>query len=99
MLRQQRRAGSAGGAMPRRRIFEKRLHLPISDALLARVDSVLRPEEVRAALIREAVEKEVTRRERKAIEATLSQEKQIRDQRVRQLQRRERKPPKPRIKP
>jgi hypothetical protein len=52
-------------SMPRRKVFERRLNLPITDALLARIDAVLRSDmgEVRVGFIRTAIERELERRE------------------------------------
>jgi hypothetical protein len=51
--------------MPRRKVFERRLNLPITEALLARIDAVLHSDmgEVRVGFIRTAVEQELKRRE------------------------------------
>ena len=52
--------------MPRRKVFEKNINLPITDAQLARIEAVLHTAtgEVRVAFIRTAIERELERRER-----------------------------------
>ena len=51
--------------MPRRKVFEKNINLPITDAQLARIEAVLHTAtgEVRVAFIRTAIERELERRE------------------------------------
>ena len=51
--------------MPPRKVFERRLNLPITNALLARIDGVLHSDmgEVRVQFIRKAIEGELERRE------------------------------------
>jgi metal-responsive CopG/Arc/MetJ family transcriptional regulator len=49
--------------MGRRKIFSNRLTVPISDELLERVDAVLLSDENRLDMIRDAVTREVIRRE------------------------------------
>ena len=51
--------------MPRRKVFEKNINLPITDAQLARIEAVLHTDtgEVRVAFIRTAIERELERRE------------------------------------
>jgi hypothetical protein len=53
------------GRMPRRKVFETNINLPITGAQLARIAAVLRVEvgEARAAFIRHAIEVELQRRE------------------------------------
>jgi hypothetical protein len=53
--------------MPRRKVFEKTINLPITDAQLARIEAVLHTDtgEVRVAFIRTAIERELERREAK----------------------------------
>jgi hypothetical protein len=52
--------------MPRRKVFEKNINLPITDAQLARIEAVLHTAtgEVRVAFIRTAIERELERREK-----------------------------------
>jgi hypothetical protein len=54
------------GRMPRRKVFEKTINLPITDAQLARIEAVLHKDtgEVRVGFIRTAIERELERRER-----------------------------------
>jgi hypothetical protein len=51
--------------MPRRKVFEKTINLPITDAQLARIEAVLHTDtgEVRVGFIRTAIERELERRE------------------------------------
>ena len=49
--------------MGRRKIFSNRLTVPISDELLERIDAVLLSDENRLDMIRDAVTREVIRRE------------------------------------
>jgi hypothetical protein len=62
-------SGDAGtkAHMPRRRIFERQLNLPMTQAVLDRIDAVLRRDvgEIRTTFIRTAVEHEIERREQK----------------------------------
>jgi hypothetical protein len=53
------------GRMPRRKVFETNINLPITSAQLARIAAVLRTDvgEGRAAFIRDAIEKELQQRE------------------------------------
>jgi hypothetical protein len=52
--------------MPRRKVFEKTINLPITDAQLARIEAVLHKDtgEVRVSFIRTAIEEELKRREK-----------------------------------
>lgn len=45
--------------------FPDRITLPLAEGVLARIDAVLEPGEPRLDLIREAIERELKRRERK----------------------------------
>ena len=63
--------------MPRRKVFQRNINLPITDAQLARIEAVLHTDtgEVRVGFIRAAIERELERREaqkRKAGAAPLS---------------------------
>jgi hypothetical protein len=50
--------------MARRKIFEIRINLPLSQELITRIDAVLGSEEYRTGLIREALRRELERREK-----------------------------------
>ena len=50
--------------MTRRKIFEVRVTLPITADLLARVDAALEPDEYRVDFIRDALKRELERRQR-----------------------------------
>jgi hypothetical protein len=52
--------------MPRRKVFETKINLPITDAQLARIEAVLHKAtgEVRVSFIRTAIERELERREK-----------------------------------
>lgn len=50
----------------RKKQWTERIQLPLAEGTTARIDSVLADDEVRLDLIREAIEKEIKRRERKA---------------------------------
>jgi hypothetical protein len=52
--------------MPRRKVFQRNINLPITDAQLARIEAVLHKDtgEVRVGFIRTAIERELERRER-----------------------------------
>jgi hypothetical protein len=65
------------GRMPRRKIFERQLNLPMTAAILARIDAVLRHDigEVRTTFIRHAVEQELKKRELARREKTRSRGK------------------------
>jgi metal-responsive CopG/Arc/MetJ family transcriptional regulator len=52
--------------MARRKIFEIRINLPLSEELITRIDAVLGPEEYRTGLIREGLRRELERREKLA---------------------------------
>jgi hypothetical protein len=52
--------------MGRKRINEEQMPARFSAGTLARIDNVLQPKEKRADLLREAVEREIERRERRA---------------------------------
>lgn len=54
----------------RKKCFETRLTLPLSDATVERIDAVLADGEPRLELIRGAIEVEVVRRERAAKRST-----------------------------
>jgi hypothetical protein len=60
--------GDAGtkSRMPRRKIFERQLNLPMTGILLSRIDAALRHDigEVRTTFIRDAIERELQRREK-----------------------------------
>ena len=51
--------------MGRKKLWTERLTLPISTEMLERLDALLDEGEVRLDLIREAIEKELKRRERR----------------------------------
>ena len=48
--------------MPRRKLFEARVNLPLTADLLAAVDAVVEPDETRVDLIRKAIKLELERR-------------------------------------
>jgi metal-responsive CopG/Arc/MetJ family transcriptional regulator len=49
--------------MPRRRLFEVRINLPLTAELLARVDAALESDEYRVDFVRDALKRELERRE------------------------------------
>lgn len=51
--------------MGRKKLWDERLTLPISTEMLERIDGLLAKDEARLDLIREALERELKRRERK----------------------------------
>jgi hypothetical protein len=51
--------------MGRKKEFPVRITLPISDEMAVRLDGLLEEDEARVDLIREAIERELKRRERK----------------------------------
>ncbi len=55
--------GTSGG-MPRAKQFPNRLTLPLTDEMLARTDAALVEGEARVELIRQALDRELKRRER-----------------------------------
>jgi len=48
----------------RKKEYPDRITLPLADGVLARVDAVLSPAEPRLDMIREAIEREIKRRQR-----------------------------------
>lgn len=48
----------------RRKEFDEQLRLPLAAGVTARIDAVLEPEEPRLDMIRDAIEREIKRRER-----------------------------------
>ncbi len=52
-----------GNRMARRKIFEARVNLPITAELLARIDATLESDEYRVDFIRDALKRELERRE------------------------------------
>jgi metal-responsive CopG/Arc/MetJ family transcriptional regulator len=52
--------------MGRKKVWTERITLPLTTETLERLDSLLGEKEVRLDLIREAIEKELKRRERKS---------------------------------
>jgi metal-responsive CopG/Arc/MetJ family transcriptional regulator len=50
--------------MPRRKLFESRIHLPLTADLLARIDAAREADEYRVDFIRNAVKRELDRREK-----------------------------------
>jgi hypothetical protein len=50
--------------MGRRKEFDESLRVPLAAGTTARMDAVLEPDEPRLTLIREAIEREIKRRER-----------------------------------
>jgi predicted transcriptional regulator len=53
-------------AMGRKKLWTARLTLPLTDEVVGRMDAALAEGEARLDLIREAIERELKRRERKA---------------------------------
>jgi metal-responsive CopG/Arc/MetJ family transcriptional regulator len=53
------------GHMPRRKLFEERVNLPLTTDLLARMDAALEADEYRLDFIRDAIKRELERRERR----------------------------------
>ena len=53
-----------GLAVGRKKLFGTRITLPLSEGMLERIAAVLKPGEVRLDFIREAIERELKRRER-----------------------------------
>jgi metal-responsive CopG/Arc/MetJ family transcriptional regulator len=49
--------------MPRRKLFEARINLPLTADLLARLDAALRSDEYRVDFVRDAIKRELERRE------------------------------------
>jgi hypothetical protein len=49
--------------MPRRKLFEARINLPLTADLLARIDAALRSDEYRVDFVRDAIKRELDRRE------------------------------------
>ena len=49
--------------MPRRKLFEARVNLPLTADLLARIDAALRSDEYRVDFVRDAIKRELERRE------------------------------------
>jgi metal-responsive CopG/Arc/MetJ family transcriptional regulator len=54
----------------RKKLFPVRITLPLTAAMAARIDALLQRDEVRLDLIREAIERELERRERAAKKAS-----------------------------
>jgi hypothetical protein len=52
--------------MGRKKVWDERILLPLSTEILERVDAALRDGEARLDLIRDAIERELRRRERKS---------------------------------
>jgi hypothetical protein len=52
--------------MGRKRLWDTQLRLPINEETVSRIDAVLADDEARLSFIREAIERELARRERKA---------------------------------
>lgn len=52
--------------MGRKKEFTDRITLPLAEGVLERIDAVLAEKEPRLDMIREAVEREIKRREKKA---------------------------------
>jgi metal-responsive CopG/Arc/MetJ family transcriptional regulator len=50
--------------MPRRKMFEARINLPLTADLLARIDAALEADEPRVDFIRDALKRELEHRER-----------------------------------
>jgi len=50
--------------MGRRKEFDESLRVPLAAGTTSRMDAVLEPDEPRLSLIREAIEREIKRRER-----------------------------------
>lgn len=57
----------------RKKLFPVRITLPLTAEMAAAIDNVLTPEEIRLDLIREAIERELERRERAARKARKDQ--------------------------
>lgn len=57
------------GTVGRKKEFEIRITLPLSDEMAAEIAHVLRPEEPRLDMIREAIEREIKRRKRERTKA------------------------------
>ncbi|PAQ00891.1 GIY-YIG nuclease family protein [Mesorhizobium mediterraneum] len=53
-----------GGKVGRKKQFEERITLPLSASMLAAIDALLSDNEARLDMIREAIEREIKRRER-----------------------------------
>lgn len=49
--------------------FPDRITLPLAEGVLARIDAVLKPDEPRLEMIREAIERELDRREREPLKS------------------------------
>jgi len=49
--------------MPRRKLFEARINLPLTAELLKRIDAACEPDEYRVDFIRNALKRELERRE------------------------------------
>lgn len=54
----------------RKKLFGIRITLPLSDDMAERIDAALAPGEVRLDLIRDAIERELKRRDRSAARAS-----------------------------
>ena len=52
--------------MPRRKLFEARITLPLTAELLARIDAALEADEYRVDFVRNALKRELERREKKS---------------------------------
>ena len=52
--------------MPRRKLFEVRINLPLTAELLARIDAALEADEYRVDFVRNALKRELERREKKS---------------------------------
>jgi hypothetical protein len=52
--------------MPRRKLFEARINLPLAADLLARIDAALEADEYRVDFVRNALKRELERREKKS---------------------------------
>lgn len=52
-------------AVGRKKLYPERITLPLTAEMLERVDALLEPEEERVVMIREAIDRELKRRERK----------------------------------
>jgi hypothetical protein len=50
----------------RKKQWTERIQLPLAEGTLARIDGLLRDDEVRLDMIREAIEREIKRRSRKS---------------------------------
>ena len=51
--------------MPRRKLFEARINLPLTADSLARIDAALEADEYRVDFVRNALKRELERREKK----------------------------------